>query len=81
MSTRLLSTLMLMILALPGWLHAANGMPDKVQDGNILHCFNWPISEVKNELPNIAAAGFGSVQLSPMQRSDVRVGSDRKSVV
>lgn len=75
MSTRLLSTLMLMILALPGWLHAANGMPDKVQDGNILHCFNWPISEVKNELPNIAAAGFGSVQLSPLQRADVRVGS------
>lgn len=62
-----------MILAIPGWLHAANGMPDKIQDGNILHCFNWPINTVKAELPNIAAAGFGTVQLSPLQRPDIKV--------
>lgn len=56
---------------------AANtyGIPDKIQDGNILHCFDWPIADVKAELPSIAAAGFGSVQLSPMQRADVRTGS------
>lgn len=56
---------------------AANtyGIPDKIQDGNILHCFDWPVADVKAELPSIAAAGFGSVQLSPMQRADVRVGS------
>lgn len=76
MSIRLLSTLMLMLLAIPGWLRAADyGLPTNIQDGNILHCFDWPISEVKNELPNIAAAGFGTVQLSPLQRGDVRVGS------
>lgn len=50
------------------------GLPEKIQDGNILHCFNWPMSEVKNELPNIAAAGFGSVQLSPLQRGDIQAG-------
>lgn len=74
MSTRLLSTLMLMLLAFPGWLRAANGMPDNIQDGNILHCFNWPINTVKSELPNIAAAGFATVQLSPLQRPDIKTG-------
>lgn len=51
------------------------GLPAAIQDGNILHCFNWTMAEVKAELPNIAAAGFGSVQLSPLQRADVQVGS------
>lgn len=48
------------------------GLPANIQDGNILHCFNWPASSVKAALPEIAAAGFGSVQLSPLQRSDVK---------
>lgn len=48
------------------------GLPSKIQDGNILHCFNWPASEVKAALPQIAAAGFGAVQLSPLQRPDVK---------
>lgn len=32
------------------------------------------MNEVKNALPEIAAAGFGSVQLSPLQRPDIKVG-------
>lgn len=51
------------------------GLPSEIQDGNILHCFNWPIKEIKAELANIAAAGFGSIQISPCQRGDVSVGS------
>lgn len=50
------------------------GLPANIQDGNILHCFNWSMNQVKEELPNIAAAGFGSVQLSPLQRADIRSG-------
>lgn len=50
-------------------------LPSEIQDGNILHCFNWPIKEIKAELANIAAAGFGSIQISPCQRGDVSVGS------
>lgn len=48
---------------------AANsyGIPENIQDGNILHCFDWSIAQVKEELPAIAEAGFGAVQLSPMQ--------------
>lgn len=51
------------------------GLPSEIQDGNILHCFNWPIKEIKAQLANIAAAGFGSIQISPCQRGDVSVGS------
>ena len=51
------------------------GLPDKISDGNILHCFSWPIKYVKEELPNIAAAGFGAIQLSPMQRPDIKEGT------
>ena len=43
------------------------GLADKVEDGNILHCFNWTLSQIKEELPNIAKAGFTSVQTSPLQ--------------
>ncbi|MCQ7582460.1 alpha-amylase family glycosyl hydrolase, partial [Salmonella enterica] len=40
-----------------------------IQEGNILHCFDWKMQDVKSELANIAAAGFGAVQLSPLQRT------------
>ncbi len=48
---------------------AANdyNLPENIQDGNILHCFNWTIAQVTEELPAIAEAGFGAVQLSPLQ--------------
>ncbi len=48
---------------------AANsyGLPDNIQDGNILHLFDWNISDIRAELPAIAEAGFGAIQLSPMQ--------------
>ncbi|MBQ6152508.1 MAG: starch-binding protein [Ruminococcus sp.] len=43
------------------------GLAKKVEDGNILHCFNWTLNQIKQELPNIASAGFTSVQTSPLQ--------------
>ena len=43
------------------------GHAKNIQDGNILHCFNWKYSDIKAELKNIAAAGFTSVQTSPAQ--------------
>ncbi|MBQ2046927.1 MAG: starch-binding protein [Muribaculaceae bacterium] len=48
---------------------AANsyGLPENCQDGTILHCFDWSFNQIKEELPNIAAAGFTSVQTSPSQ--------------
>lgn len=70
-----LSALTLGLLSLTGLSAADYGLSSEIQKSNILHCFDWTISDVKASLPNIAAAGFGSVQLSPLQRSDVRTGS------
>lgn len=64
---------LLLTLGQAAW--ASNGKPDAIQQGNILHCFNWPINDVKNALHSISDAGFGAVQLSPLQRADVNVGS------
>ena len=46
------------------------GLADNIQDGTILHCFDWKYSDIKAELPNIAEAGFTSIQTSPAQRDD-----------
>ncbi len=43
------------------------GLMDNIQDGTILHCFDWKYTDIIAELPNIAAAGFTSVQTSPAQ--------------
>lgn len=53
----------------PAALTAANsyGIPENIQDGNILHCFDWTFTDIIAELPNIAKAGFGAVQVSPVQ--------------
>ena len=50
-------------------MSAANsyGLPENCQDGTILHCFDWSFNQIKEELPNIAKAGFTSVQTSPSQ--------------
>lgn len=41
------------------------GLKDNIQDGVILHCFDWTYSQIQEELANIAAAGFSAVQTSP----------------
>ena len=43
------------------------GLASSIPEGNILHCFDWTFNDIKDELPNIAAAGFTSVQTSPIQ--------------
>ena len=40
---------------------------DNCQDGTILHCFDWKYTDIIEELPNIAEAGFTSIQTSPAQ--------------
>ncbi|MBQ3782739.1 MAG: starch-binding protein [Lachnospiraceae bacterium] len=46
---------------------SSSKLATNIQDGVILHCFCWSYNDIKNELPNIAAAGFTSVQTSPAQ--------------
>lgn len=37
------------------------GLADSIQNGTILHCFDWKYTDIMAELPNIAKAGFTSV--------------------
>lgn len=46
-----------------------NGLPAEISQGNILHCFDWKMSDVQKELPAIAEAGFNAIQISPVQRN------------
>lgn len=67
---------LMLAMSSAGMLVAADyGLPASIQEGNILHCFDWTMAEVKAELPAIAEAGFGAVQLSPLQRPDAGPGS------
>ena len=43
------------------------GLVSDIQDGVILHCFDWKYNDIKAELKSIAEAGFTSVQTSPAQ--------------
>ena len=71
---------MLGLMTIPASWGADYGLPATIQEGNILHCFNWPAKDVKAALPQIAAAGFGSVQLSPLQRPDAKTGENWSSL-
>ena len=42
------------------------GLKDNIQDGVILHCFDWTLADIQKEIPNIAKAGFTAVQTSPV---------------
>ena len=50
------------------------GLQTNIKDGNILHCFDWTYQEIIDELPNIANAGFTSVQTSPAQPANCSTG-------
>lgn len=43
------------------------GLPKTIQEGVILHCFDWKYTDITANLPNIATAGFTAVQTSPAQ--------------
>ena len=42
------------------------GLADNVQEGVILHCWNWTYNNIKKYLPQIAQAGYTAVQTSPV---------------
>lgn len=64
-----ITTAALLALSISIGANAQNeyGLPSDIQDGNILHCFDWKTSDITKELPNIAASGFVAIQLSPQQ--------------
>lgn len=52
----------------------AEDLPDNTKDGIILQAHMWSFNNIKNHIPEIAAAGYKSVQVSPVQNS--KSGSD-----
>ena len=42
-------------------------LKENIQDGTILRCFDWKYNDIKDELENIAKAGFSTIQTSPAQ--------------
>ncbi len=42
------------------------GLADTSQEGVILHCWNWSYNNIKKYMKDIAAAGFTSIQTSPV---------------
>ncbi len=46
------------------------GLVDDIQDGAILHCFDWKYTDIIADLENIAKAGFSAIQTSPVQPSE-----------
>ena len=43
------------------------GLTGSIQTGNILHAFNWSMADLAKYAPDIAAAGYSTVQISPIQ--------------
>jgi alpha-amylase len=43
------------------------GLTEKIQDGAILHAWNWSFNTIKSNLSAIADAGYTSIQVSPIQ--------------
>lgn len=44
-----------------------------IQSGNILHAFNWRMRDLVKYAPEIAQAGYTSVQISPIQKTKATV--------
>lgn len=44
------------------------GLAQNIQDGVILHAWNWSYNTIKSNMADIAAAGYSAVQTSPVQQ-------------
>ncbi len=53
-----------------------HGLPDRMHGGNILHAWNMSFNYIRERLPEIAAAGFGVIQTSPIGESITRFPDD-----
>lgn len=52
-------------------------LQDNIQDGVILHAFCWGYTEIKENLADIAAAGYTAIQTSPVQQpKDISASTD-----
>ncbi len=45
------------------------GLQSNIQDGVILHCWDWSFENIEANMANIAAAGYSAIQTSPIQQA------------
>lgn len=58
------------------------GLQDDVQDGVILHCWNWSYNNIKENMAKIAQSGYSAIQTSPVtQPKDYRYDGEVESNV
>lgn len=59
-----------------GTVNESTGRPDDIQDGTILHAWNWSYNTIKDNMAQIALSGYTAIQTSPVQqcKSTVKVG-------
>lgn len=52
--------MLVMLFSMASNIFADNkyGLKDNIQDGVILHCFDWTLADIQEEIPNIAKAGL-----------------------
>ena len=48
---------------------AQYGLKSNIQDGVILHCWDWSFNNIKANMAEIAKAGYSAVQTSPIQQA------------
>ena len=67
---RKISLMLTLLLSMALSVMAGNkyGLKDNIQDGVILHCFDWTLTVIKSAIPDIAKAGFTAVQTSPVSK-------------
>ena len=54
-----------------------NGLASKMSDGAILHAWCWSFNTIKNNMADIAASGYTSVQTSPASACIVGAGGSK----
>lgn len=64
----LFSAFALLSMSFSAYADNSYGLKSNIQDGVILHCFDWKLSDIKAALPDIAKAGFTAVQTSPVSK-------------
>ncbi|MBQ1992593.1 MAG: hypothetical protein II233_07465, partial [Clostridia bacterium] len=50
------------------------GLADNISDGAILHCWCWSFNTIKDNMKEIADAGFSTIQTSPINQC--KIGED-----
>lgn len=50
------------------------GLADNISDGAILHCWCWSFNTIKDNMKEIAEAGFSTIQTSPINQCKVGEG-------